>query len=168
MPFGVKEVDGRRFDFDAVWTQFLQPTITSAGLVPVRADSTGIGGLILKPLLELVLGADVMIADLTGGNPNVLYELGVRHMARPSGTLLLSATTSRIPFDLHGVLATYYDAESPQAASAMLFEQLSAPRVFERIDSPVYGLIQDVTVALPDLDRRRYQPAPDDMRERLR
>ena len=169
MPFGRKEVAGQEIDFDDVWARLLEPSIAAAGLVPMRADAAGLGGVILKPLLELVLGADVMIADVTGGNPNVLYELGIRHLARPRGTILVSARVGHPPLDLSSLLVTFYDPATPEAESASLTERLSVVQKSDRIDSPVHELIPGVLVQVPDLDWRRYQPPRhDDTHEDLR
>jgi len=48
---------------------------------------------------ERLVSADLVIADLSGGNPNVFYELAVRHMTRkPFVQLLIKGEA--LPFDV--------------------------------------------------------------------
>jgi hypothetical protein len=47
-----------------------------------------------------LLLCDFAVADLTTGNPNVLYELGIRHAARPHTTLTVYAVQKPLPFDV--------------------------------------------------------------------
>jgi hypothetical protein len=52
--------------------------------------------------------AQVVIADLTGLNPNVLYELGIAH-ARCESVVLLAPRNERLPFDLASLRCHFYD-----------------------------------------------------------
>ena len=101
MPFGVKpDPAGGTIDFDHVYDAAIRPGIEAAGMNALRADAEMIGGIIHKPMFERLLLCDFAVADLTTGNPNVFYELGVRHTARPGTTLAVSADVSRLPFDV--------------------------------------------------------------------
>src|SRR5215204_3596465 len=88
MPFGRKpDVAGKLIDFDEVYRQVIAPAVTEAGLTPIRADEELTGGIIHKPMFERLVLCDFAVADLTTGNANVFYELGVRHAARPFSTV---------------------------------------------------------------------------------
>src|SRR5882672_842454 len=89
MPFGSKAdpSGGPNINFDPIYEQAIKPAIEAAGMEPVRADGERTGGIIHKPMFERLLLCDFAVADLTTGNPNVFYELGVRHAARPATTL---------------------------------------------------------------------------------
>ncbi len=157
MPFGVKP-DGRggSVDFDAVFEQLLSPAAREAGLEPLRADQELVGGLIHKPMFERLVLADYAIADLTTANPNVFYELGVRHAVRPYSTVLVGADPAGIPFDLAPtrVLAYALDAqgrpEDPDRDRGALLEALRAARE-AATDSPVFQLIDELPP--PRIDR---------------
>lgn len=157
MPFGVKP-DGRggSVDFDAVFEQLLAPAAREAGLEPLRADQELVGGVIHKPMFERLVLADYAIADLTTANPNVFYELGVRHAVRPYSTVLVGADPAGIPFDLvpARVLAYALDTQGrpqdPAADRATLLAALRAARE-AATDSPVFQLIDELPP--PQIDR---------------
>jgi hypothetical protein len=53
---------------------------------PIRADEEMAGGIIHKPMFERLMLCDYAVADLTTANPNVFYELGIRHAIQPATT----------------------------------------------------------------------------------
>jgi tetratricopeptide (TPR) repeat protein len=99
MPFGIKELGGKRVDFDAVYSTIIAPAIADADLLPVRADAETGSGVIHKAMFERLLISEFAVADLTLNNPNVFYELGVRHGNRARFTVLMSAEEAA-PFDV--------------------------------------------------------------------
>jgi tetratricopeptide (TPR) repeat protein len=103
MPFGKKTAaDGTVIDFDAVYKEFLAPAITAAGLAPHRADADRRGGSIHADMFQDLLLAEFVVADLAIDNPNVWYEIGVRHALRSGGAVLTYALRDRLPFDIAG------------------------------------------------------------------
>jgi len=147
MPFGSKrDAAGRVVEFDAVYSQVLEPAITAAGLQCVRADEEHVGGIIHKPMFERLLLCDYAVADLSTANANVYYELGVRHAARPWSTVLTSAEGFRLPFDvgpLRGLRYRLDDAGRPDRTDAdreALTRRLRAARS-PSTDSPLYQLL---------------------------
>src|SRR5215471_15393494 len=103
MPFGKRAPIGKKkplIDFDRIYT-YIEAAVEAAGLDPIRADFEPGGGFIHKPMLERLLVAEYVIADLTLSNPNVMYEVGVRHGASARATLLLCAEpfVAKLPFD---------------------------------------------------------------------
>src|SRR5580698_2347720 len=101
MPFGRKsDAAGRATNFDSVYRKIIAPAVVRAGLEPIRADEEKVGGTIHKPMFERLMLCDYAIADVTGANPNVYYELGVRHALRQRSTIILFAEGTTLPFDL--------------------------------------------------------------------
>ena len=101
MPFGRKtDATGRITDFDAVYREIIAPAVQAAGLEPIRADEERVGGTIHKPMFERLMLCDYAVADITGANPNVYYELGIRHAMRPRSTVILFAEGTTLPFDI--------------------------------------------------------------------
>src|ERR1041385_747726 len=101
MPFGMKsDAAGLTINFDAIYNDVIKPAIADAGLDPVPADEERAGGIIQKPMYERLILCPFAVADLTTANANVLYELGVRHAARPASTVLIAAEGGRLPFDV--------------------------------------------------------------------
>ena len=71
------------------------------GMACARADDLQGGGHIIEDILRQIAEAEVVIADLTGKNPNVFYELGIVQMVKDvEKVLLLSQDIESIPFDV--------------------------------------------------------------------
>ena len=103
MPFGQKKApDGTTIDFDAVYKDLVSPAIAAVGLMPHRADADRSGGSIHLDMFQDLLLAEFVVADLTLDNPNVWYEIGVRHALRAGGAVLTYALRDRLPFDIAG------------------------------------------------------------------
>ncbi len=158
MPFGVKpDGQGGSVEFDAVYEKLFAPAVREAGLEPLRADQEVVGGIIHKPMFERLILADYAIADLTTANPNVFYELGVRHAVRPYSTVLTSAESKRIPFDLAPDRVLPYSLDDrgrpadPEADRRVIVEALLAARAAAAADSPVFQLIKGMPT--PKIDR---------------
>jgi tetratricopeptide (TPR) repeat protein len=160
MPFGTKtDKAGRVTNFDSVYQKVIAPAVVKAGLEPVRADEEKIGGTIHKPMFERLMLCHYAIADITGANPNVFYELGIRHALRPRSTVLLFVEGTVIPFDIALVRGISYrtdgkgepvDVDGPIAAIA---NQLGVARGDPHDDSPIFQLIDDLP--RPDIDHTK-------------
>ena len=70
--------------------------------MPHRADADRRGGSIHLDMFQDLLLAEFVVADLTLDNPNVWYEIGVRHALRAGGAVLTYAVRDRLPFDIAG------------------------------------------------------------------
>ncbi len=111
MPFGSKAdpSGGPDIDFDRVYETAIRPGIEDAGLQPIRADEEELGGIIHRAMFERLLVCSYALADLTTSNANVLYELGVRHTARPGTTLTIFARSTPLPFDVRMLRTAPYE-----------------------------------------------------------
>lgn len=78
----------------------------------VRADQIDDEGLITNQIIEHLLEDDLVIADLTGLNPNVFYEVAVRHAARKPIVHLITQG-QEIPFDVANMRAVPYALHDP-------------------------------------------------------
>lgn len=85
------------------WTEVFegvfQPALEECGYTCTRAETSR--GSLIATILESLVQAEVVIADVTDRNANVFYELGVRHALR-RGTILVSQGTDHVPSDLRG------------------------------------------------------------------
>lgn len=96
-----------------------------------RADDIDDVGQITHQIIERLLDDDLVVADLTGLNPNVFYELAVRHAARkPVITLMTHGQT--IPFDLKDVRTVFYDLHDPDQLEAAQRELLQKVEAIEK------------------------------------
>src|SRR2546423_12831779 len=112
MGFG-KKTDfetGRVLDLDQSYTNLIKPAVESAGLKCIRADEIVHSGLIDLPMYQLLLKADVVVADLSTSNRNAIYELGVRHALRPYTTVVIAEDQiMKSPFfDLNHIVIRQY------------------------------------------------------------
>jgi hypothetical protein len=178
MPFGRKP-DGRGgfIDFDAVYHQVIAPAVVAAGMDVIRADEEQVGGTIHKPMFERLMLCDYAVADVTGANPNVYYELGIRHALRPRSTQLVFSLGTMLPFDLVAQRGTPYRLDPsgmPSAAAedaARIADRLRAAHEEEHDDSPLYQLVDgmpriEIDHAKTDIFRDRVSIAAT-WRERL-
>jgi hypothetical protein len=93
---------------DDVFDFIVKPAAEKAGYVPVRADHEARPGTITEQMYDHILGDDLLIAILTGHNPNVFYEVAVAESAARS-LILLIENGHAIPFDISGRRVLKYD-----------------------------------------------------------
>ena len=155
MPFGSKPdpVGGPSIDFNRVYGLAIRPGIEDADMFPIRADEEKLGGIIHKAMFERLLVCDFAVADLTTSNPNVMYELGVRHAARPRTTLTIYAESTPLPFDVKLLRTQPYslgaENEFPASSAVTLraavtehLRQLRARAAADEVsDSPLFQLV---------------------------
>jgi tetratricopeptide (TPR) repeat protein len=109
MPFGKKKGgDGSLYDFNAIYTQLIRPSLVEAGFEPFRADEETTSGDILTDMFQELLLADLCLCDLSIDNANVYYELGIRHAFRKRGVVHIQAGRSYMPFDIFNVRTLPY------------------------------------------------------------
>ncbi len=110
MPFGRKlDAAGVEVDFDEVYKVFIKPMVESEGLECIRCDEVDEAGNIHQRMFRLLWRADVAIADVSLANPNVFYELGIRHALRSSVTVIIRNRHATLPFNIANLNAVEYD-----------------------------------------------------------
>lgn len=97
MPFGTKE----GIDFNKVYDEYIKPTLKSEGFDVFRADEERRAGEIRTDMFQELLLADLVVVDLSIDNPNVWYELGVRHALRSRGVVQVKSKRDYMPFDVY-------------------------------------------------------------------
>jgi hypothetical protein len=169
MPFGKKpDNGGPDIDFDSVYYDLIFPAIEEAGLKPIRADEEKVGGIIHKPMFERLILCEYAVVDLTTANPNVFYELGVRHAARPYSTVLLYAEgRKQLPFDIAPLRAIPYKLDSlgkPDQQANDKAKEILKRRLVEaqnpNTDSPIFQLVEgfpDIQHIKTDIFRERVK-----------
>ena len=135
MPFRRRKVEGNvgegapgELDCDALWDRVFRPVIVDLGYVPIRADAET-GAVIVKDMLERLAFAHLVLADVSLPNGNVYYEIGLRHVARQTGCVLLAASWSRQLFDIDQFRAVRYtlvDGLVPEEEAAGIRDHLKA------------------------------------------
>jgi hypothetical protein len=110
MPFGVP--------FDRYYLNIFAPAIQEAGLRAYRADSIFSSTTIMSDVWNCIRKASVVLADVTGKNANVFYELGLAHASRKP-VLIITATLEDVPFDLKGLRVIEYDKDDENWGSVL-------------------------------------------------
>lgn len=99
---------GKTFDLDVTYNTIIKPAVENAGFKCIRGDEVLESGMIDKSMYALLIHSDLVIADITTFNPNAIYELGIRHAARPFLTIVMKEKDGNIPFDInHNKTFTY-------------------------------------------------------------
>jgi hypothetical protein len=115
MPFGLP--------YDRYYNNIMAPAVVDANLEPLRADSLFRSSNIVADIWKLTRESSVLLADLSGKNPNVFYELGLAHaLGKP--VVLTASTIDDVPFDLRGLRVLIYDRED-EAWGAKLQEGIT-------------------------------------------
>lgn len=97
-PIGEEGSEQRKHS-DMLLECVISPVLEEFGLKAVRADRIDKPGIITNQILDYLIKSKMVIADLSFHNPNVFYELAVRHMeGRPAIHLIRSC--DKIPFDI--------------------------------------------------------------------
>lgn len=91
MPFGPKS--------DEVYRNIIAPAVQAQGLASVRADELSTPGFILEQIRSAIQQSRICIADLTGSNPNVFYEIGLAESLKKP-LILMAEQGTKLPFDL--------------------------------------------------------------------
>ena len=151
MPFGKKPdlASGVEVDFDHIYEAAIRPAIEEAGLEPVRGDQERTGGIIQIPMFGRLLLSEYVVVDMTLANPNVFYEMGIRHTAKPFTTVPIFAAIHNIPFDVALVRSVPYNLDNGKLTdeAALALKDAILARLKEAIngptskDSPLFQLI---------------------------
>ena len=104
-------------DFNEIYNLFIASTLNEIGYNVFRADDIVSQRNILEDIISSIYESDLIVADLTGSNPNVYYELGVAHtFGKP--VILLSQSVSDLPFDLRSYRVIQYNTHFSAIADA--------------------------------------------------
>lgn len=154
MPFGIKPgTDGESIYFDDIYRDLIQPALTTAGLESFRADYERRAGDIRIDMFQELLLADLVLADISIDNPNVWYELGVRHALRSRGVVLISGGKTNHAFDIYtdrklryGLREGRVDPDTQARDMEALVKMLKSTMEswHGRTVSPVYSLLPNL------------------------
>ena len=148
MPFGKKKVADQEVDFDFIFREVFAPAIEATPLgdgngrflAAKRTDKDFFTGDISQDMFEYLEYSRFAMADISGLNPNVFYELGVRHRAHEAGTAVFRQVGLPIPFDINTIKAFDYEyqpAENVAKSRELITRVLKESLLYNRLDSPV-------------------------------
>lgn len=98
-PIGNTDSDARKHS-DLFLGSLIEPAMSPLGLKVVRADAIDKPGVITRQIMEFILRSRLVIADLSFHNPNVFYELALRHAVRLP-IVQIVRKSDNVPFDIN-------------------------------------------------------------------
>ncbi|MFF1513706.1 hypothetical protein [Streptomyces sp. NPDC058305] len=137
-PIGATGSDIRRRS-DQILRHIVKPAALECGYQATRADEIDSSGLISTQVIERILGDGLVIADLTDQNPNVFYELAVRHTTGKPFIQIISEGQT-IPFDVQGLRTIeldHRDLDSAAEAREAIVRAIKAVEAGEAVNTPM-------------------------------
>jgi hypothetical protein len=95
-------------EFEEVYEHGIGPAAEAAGFECYRADHAFGPSAIISDIVKSIFSADVIVADVSGSNPNVFYELGVAHTIDNKTVVISEKTGETLPFDLTAYRVIFY------------------------------------------------------------
>ncbi len=155
MPSGNhEEYKGGRVESDFIYQDIICPALRRVlgdDVEIIREIDNRSPGAITRELIRHLAEADICVVDVTGLNPNVFLELGIRYALRRSTTILLRQSGTELPFDIKEYRCVDYSPlyTGPRKAiddiAAMVAKALGGPRS----DSLVFTVLPNLRVELP-------------------
>lgn len=133
-----------------IFKEMIRPAVTGSRLSFTCERAKPRTGSFVRDILNELNTADVVIADLTDMNPNVYYELGVRHTLR-NRTILIAQDMKYVPSDLQSYWVVAYKKglsgleDFKQRIREILREMIKNP---EKPDSPVFDFLTEKNISL--------------------
>lgn len=142
-PIGTEKSDVRSRS-DQILKHVIRPVAEECGYYAIRSDEISEPGSITTQVINHILNAPVLVADLTGNNANVFYELAVRHAIRKPYVQIVQKG-ERIPFDVAGLRTieiNHNDLDSVAAAKEEIRKQIQFTTAnATKIDSPITAAV---------------------------
>lgn len=149
VPIGANNSSTRRRT-DGIIEAAIKPVLEKYNFIPVPAHQIADTGSITHGIIEHILEDRLVIADITELNPNVMYELAVRHCAaKPIITIAEEGT--KLPFDIADQRTVFYinDAQGIidlQDQLDKIINSLSLKLDSDDIDNPIYKVKKDIVI----------------------
>ena len=170
MPIGNEREEPERYrKWKKIYDDIVKPPIQKAGLECIRADEITDPASINRDIIEHLFKADIVIADLTEKNPNVFYELGVRHALQNSKGVLIAQSTKELPFDLQSYRVLEYATDYSEAMEFQqnLVKAVEAKLSSSRPDNPVKDFLP-LEATPPDALQEQVRETAEILTDRLK
>ena len=98
---------------DTIFNKILSPVLQELNYNVSRSDKINQPGSLQTQIMEKLVMSDIVIADISENNPNVMYELGIRHkQIKPTIIVKRKNTFANIPFDITTIRIISIDMDS--------------------------------------------------------
>lgn len=125
---------------DQILEYIVSPVVSEFGYKAVRSDKISKPGIITTQIINHIINDPLVVADLTGHNPNVFYELAIRHAIRKP-VIQLIKKGEKIPFDVstqRTIQVDHKDLDSVDESKKELTKQIKAVEKDPTlVDSPI-------------------------------
>src|SRR2546425_9368597 len=125
---------------DQLLRHVIKPATLRCGYRTIRADQISKPGIITSQIVQHLMDDPLVIADLTGRNPNVFYELALRHATRKPLVQLANIGES-IPFDVSPTRTLRVNLRNPDSISlcrkSLIRQIRGVERNPEEVDNPI-------------------------------
>ena len=138
-PIGETESETRKRS-DQILKHVISPAAVECGYSATRADQISEPGMITSQVIQHIVDDPLVIADLTERNPNVFYELAIRHAIRKPLVQLIKKG-EQIPFDVAGtrtIHVDHRDLDSVEEAKTEIIAQIrSLEADSSKLETPI-------------------------------
>lgn len=138
-PIGEEGTEIRRRS-DQVLKHIITPAVNECGYKTIRADKISDPGMITSQVIQHLIKDALVIADLTGRNPNVFYELAIRHAIKKPIVQIIQIGEP-IPFDVaqsRTIHVDHHDLDSASCCRDELIKQIqSVEKDSSDVDTPI-------------------------------
>jgi hypothetical protein len=113
---------------DQIFKHVVTPAAAKCDYDPLRADQISEPGMITSQVIQHIVNDPLVIADLSGRNPNVFYELALRHALRKPLVQIIKSG-EEVPFDVAGTRTIPVDRhylDSVETAKEEIVKQIKA------------------------------------------
>lgn len=104
--------------FNTYYKDIIKTALEKSNLIPLRSDEIYQPNSFIQTIWESILASKVIIAEMTGMNPNVLYEMGLCHAINKT-VIMLTQNINDVPVDLRHINLIQYDTMSPNWADIL-------------------------------------------------
>jgi hypothetical protein len=140
-PLGEENSETRR-KAEGLINSALKPILEKEGYYVIAPHEIDIPGSITKQVIQYLLEAELVIANLTELNPNVMYELAVRH-AKRLPVVCVAENGTKLPFDIATERTIFYDNDMAgvEKLKSKLTNVIREAIIDKRRDNPIYSSV---------------------------
>lgn len=134
-PIGEPDTETRKRS-DQILKHVISPALAECGYRVTRADQISEPGMITSQVIQHIVDDPLVVADLTDRNPNVFYELAIRHAIRKPLVQLIRKA-EQIPFDVAGTRTIHVDHQDLDSVEDAKKEVMAQVKALEKDPSIV-------------------------------